>query len=322
MTVAPASASDGRCRARRRTRSGRPLRRPGRTRNRFTISSTADETITPGRSLFGNTAGCSVAPVANTRCRARSRYIASSGRRGHEGSVEDSERGRAGEDAGAGGLGLGTSASAAAGSEPRAGGRRRSRSCSSTTVAGPPPPAPTRPRARRPRRRSRGRHSGGSCVLAGPMVFLARDLAQPCLRPDEGLHERPGPSRPVEDLVVEAGRHHEGELFSQPWISRFTDGHAFCRSTFMPSRTGSVQARTLGIPSICIKQLGHDPVMQSRPRGRWYLNEREVMSTPAAANAEPTVSPSKAAIVVRSNRNRTPRAGSIALAVPRKPAQP
>ncbi len=53
--------------------------------------------------------------------------------------------------------------------------------------------------------------------------------------------------------------------FSQPWMSRSTDGHAFCRSTFMPSRTGSVHARTFGMPSTCIRQLGHDPVMHESP---------------------------------------------------------
>ena len=57
-------------------------------------------------------------------------------------------------------------------------------------------------------------------------------------------------------------------VLSQPWMSRPADGQAFWRSTRMPSRTGSMQARTLGIPSICIRQFAHDPVMHSRPRGR------------------------------------------------------
>jgi hypothetical protein len=42
------------------------------------------------------------------------------------------------------------------------------------------------------------------------------------------------------------------------------------------------------------------------------LNERLVMVTPAAASADPTVSPSKAEIVRRSNRNRIGRSRRIA----------
>ena len=58
-----------------------------------------------------------------------------------------------------------------------------------------------------------------------------------------------------------------------------------------------MQARTFGIPSICIRQFGHAPVMHESPRGRWYLKDRAVIVTPAAASAEPTVSPSNASIV-------------------------
>ncbi len=57
-------------------------------------------------------------------------------------------------------------------------------------------------------------------------------------------------------------------VFSHPWMSRSTEGQAFWRSTRIPSLTGSVHARTFGIPSICIKQLGHAPVMHCSPRGR------------------------------------------------------
>ena len=101
-------------------------------------------------------------------------------------------------------------------------------------------------------------------------------------------------------------------VFSHPWMSRSAEGHAFWRSTRIPSRAGSVQARTLGIPSICIRQFGHEPVMHDSPRGRWYLNDRPVIVTPAAASADPTVSPSNAAIVVRSNRNPIGRSRRIA----------
>ncbi len=92
---------------------------------------------------------------------------------------------------------------------------------------------------------------------------------------------------------------------SQPWMSRSTDGQAFCRWTVIPSRTGMVHARTFGIPSICIRQFGQDPVMHWIPRGRWYLNERLVMATPAAERADPTVSPSNAWTVRPSKRSRT-----------------
>ena len=93
-------------------------------------------------------------------------------------------------------------------------------------------------------------------------------------------------------------------VLSQPWMSWSTLGHAFWRSTRIPSRTGSVHERTFGIPSTCIRQFGHAPVMQNRPRARWYLNERPVIETPAAASAEPIVSPSNAPIVRPSKRER------------------
>ena len=49
------------------------------------------------------------------------------------------------------------------------------------------------------------------------------------------------------------------KVLSQPWMSWSTLGHAFWRSTRIPSRTGSVHERTFGIPSTCIRQLGHRP---------------------------------------------------------------
>ncbi len=59
----------------------------------------------------------------------------------------------------------------------------------------------------------------------------------------------------------------------------------------MPDSTGRVQARTLGSSPTCTRQLGQWPAQQSRPRGRWYLNERLKILTPAAARAEAIVSP-------------------------------
>ncbi len=57
--------------------------------------------------------------------------------------------------------------------------------------------------------------------------------------------------------------------------SKRRDGLAFMCSTFIPSRTGSVQARTPGQPSTSTRQFGHWPAQQNRPRGRWYLKLRE-----------------------------------------------
>ena len=101
-------------------------------------------------------------------------------------------------------------------------------------------------------------------------------------------------------------------VFSHPWMSWFTLGQAFCRSTRIPSRTGSVHERTFGISSICIRQFGHAPVMQNSPRGRWYLNERPVIPTPEAASAEPTVSPSNAPTRRPSKWNAIGRSRRIA----------
>ena len=50
----------------------------------------------------------------------------------------------------------------------------------------------------------------------------------------------------------------------------------------MPSRTGSVQARTPGAPSTATRQFGHCPAQHSSPRRRWYLKLRENVRWPAA----------------------------------------
>src|SRR4029453_10189271 len=130
-------------------------------------------------------------------------------------------------------------------------------------------------------------------------------------------------------------------VFNQPWTSWSAPGQAFWRSTRIPSRTGSVHDRTFGIPSTCIRQFGQAPVMQNRPRARWYLNERPVIETPAAASAEPIVSPSNAppvgpaprhaeqaarpVVLERASRDRAPRRGQrrtdrVALERPDGPA--
>ena len=74
--------------------------------------------------------------------------------------------------------------------------------------------------------------------------------------------------------------------------SKSSDGVAFMCTTFMPSRTGSVQARTPGASSTCTRQFGHWPAQHISPRGRWYLKLREKVRLPAANRAEPIVSPS------------------------------
>ena len=74
--------------------------------------------------------------------------------------------------------------------------------------------------------------------------------------------------------------------------SSSSDGCAFMCTTCMPSRTGSVQARTPGASSTCTRQLGHWPAQHMSPRRRWYLKLREKVRWPAANSAEPIVSPS------------------------------
>src|SRR5215211_219989 len=76
--------------------------------------------------------------------------------------------------------------------------------------------------------------------------------------------------------------------------SKSREGDAFMCSTLIPSRTGSVHARTPGAPSTCTRQFGHWPAQHRRPRRRWYLKLRENVRWPAAYSAEPIVSPSSA----------------------------
>ena len=57
--------------------------------------------------------------------------------------------------------------------------------------------------------------------------------------------------------------------------SRSSEGDAFMWVTCMPSRTGSVQARTPGASPTCTMQLAHCPAQHISPRLRWYLKLRE-----------------------------------------------
>jgi hypothetical protein len=93
--------------------------------------------------------------------------------------------------------------------------------------------------------------------------------------------------------------------------SKSSDGDAFMCSTFMPSRTGSVQARTPGAPSTCTRQLGHCPAQQSSPRWRWYLKLREKVRCPEANRAEPIVSPSRPVTFLPSKLKLTSRERSM-----------
>ena len=62
--------------------------------------------------------------------------------------------------------------------------------------------------------------------------------------------------------------------------SRSADGHAFWRVTFWPTVARHSQARTLTSPSTVTRQFGQSPPTQYRPRGRWYLKDREKMRVP------------------------------------------
>ena len=82
----------------------------------------------------------------------------------------------------------------------------------------------------------------------------------------------------------------------------------------MPSRTGSVQARTPGAPSTATRQFGHCPAQHSRPRRRWYLKLRENVRWPPAKSAEAMVSPASASTRLPSKLKATGRGAVDALA--------
>src|SRR5262245_61889546 len=85
--------------------------------------------------------------------------------------------------------------------------------------------------------------------------------------------------------------------------SKSSDQRTFCPSATTPSRSGSVQTRTFGTPSTVIWQFGQCPEQQSRPRGRWYLNDREKTRLPEANAADAIVSPSKPVSLQPANQN-------------------
>ncbi len=66
-----------------------------------------------------------------------------------------------------------------------------------------------------------------------------------------------------------------------------------------------MQTRTFGTPSTVIWQFGQWPEQQRRPRGRWYLKEREKTRLPAANAADAIVSPSKPVTFQPANVNET-----------------
>jgi hypothetical protein len=208
--------------------------------------------------LFGNTAACSTRPVANTRCRAPDPVEALAVRGRDQRPAEH-------PNAGVPSMILAPAASASAASPATSlpTSARSSRTIVEAPAFPPRPPPPGPPAG------ADHQDVGVQVVhLARLVVRVLRRLAETGLRADEGLDRLPRPPRPVEDLVVEARRHHEGEVFSQPWTSWSTLGHAFWRSTRIPSRTGSVHERTFGIPSTCIRQFGHAPSCRTgRARG-------------------------------------------------------
>ena len=68
----------------------------------------------------------------------------------------------------------------------------------------------------------------------------------------------------------------------------------FCGSTTMPASTMRVSATTLASSPIWTSGLASWPAIETVARGRWYLNEREMIFTSLAIRAEVMVSPSKA----------------------------
>ena len=119
----------------------------------------------------------------------------------------------------------------------------------------------------------------------------------------KGSTERPGPPRVLEDLVVEARRHHEREPCS---ASRGCLGPPMARRSVAPPASRRAPARCRcarwGCRPPASDSSGHEPVMQNSPRGRWYLNDRAVMSTPAAASGRADRVAFEAAIVLAVQR--------------------
>ena len=116
--------------------------------------------------------------------------------------------------------------------------------------------------------------------------------AEPCRGAQHLLVQRPEAARTDEGLVVEAGRR-EGAAddVRRPHHVELERRRRIMVDDCIPSRTGSVQARTPGASPTWTRQLGHWPAQHIRPRRRWYLKLRENVRRPAANSAEPIVSP-------------------------------
>ncbi|MNE99690.1 hypothetical protein D3C80_1984080 [compost metagenome] len=67
----------------------------------------------------------------------------------------------------------------------------------------------------------------------------------------------------------------------------------FCAVTCKPAASAWASARTLGSWGSCTRLLASCPAMVSGPRGRWYLNEREIRKRPLASKALAMLSPCK-----------------------------
>ena len=152
-------------------------------------------------------------------------------------------------------------------------------------------------------------------VLGAPLALLLvlAQLPEPGRVAQHLLVERPQPPRADEGLVVEARRGERARRRGRwrAWRRTRATGCAFMCSTRMPSRSGSVQARTPGAPSTCTRQLGHWPAQHMRPRRRWYLKLREKVRRPAANSAEPIVSPSSPFTSLPSKLNASSRSRSM-----------
>ena len=171
---------------------------------------------------------------------------------------------------------------------PRGPGRLR-------PAPGPPRPAPCRGPPGQRRSPPRGpaspppttSTSTWRCTFSNRPVrrWSGSSLPSPAALAQELLVVLPRPPRADERLVVEADLHPERgrglpdsvqqrRLERRPGVDR-VDLHALRRPA--SCRRARPARRRPGT-----RQFGHWPATHSRPRGRWYLNERENTRTPAA----------------------------------------
>ena len=109
----------------------------------------------------------------------------------------------------------------------------------------------------------------------------------------------PRPGRPLEGLVVEAGRQQRrqrvvDDAHIEARATASGSGSRRCRpsysSTCVARRFGAVRALSRATVT---SAFGSSEPADRMPRGRWYLNERPTRCTPLASSAEASVSPAK-----------------------------